>query len=872
VSLLKRALGLGTSSGRRDDDAVTFWTTPWAWRDNDGLYRSHDGDVWLYRELAVNPMRWEDPSTRIELGSPLSGMLYELAATSKDLGSGLRSLAKSREFHLLAITWEEPINAPADTPPGLRPMLEDLTNYVTPRRAVVIGVKLWSSQNAVSAAKAVVDAAMRTTTKLLGEEGFDTEPFDADRKVVAEICRRYGAWQPPRLAVRTQMESWYNNGQGPDATIIETRDNCYIGDFDRLEFAAVMGFDNQMMQAPDDAWALTAQTAAAPASVISVRGQLDPATVARARVRQSQRRVRNQIEEEQATDDIDRPEHAETFHLAQTVEQFIVSGNEPLISGCSIIMARRVDAGIAETYIDELRNDHGIELKPLENRQLAALEETLPCGRARVNPFLQDVFVNVLAHAGLQGFSNLGDASGVFCGLVDPDYTPAYLNPLGAPARELPPSMLVAGDPGSGKTMLLQLLASQMAHAGLSVIFVNPKGHDSLAGLMNVVPGTRRVALTDIEAQGGYFDPFRFTAPTPDGRRVAADIAGQHILAVLGSRGVAGLGFDQAQEIALLAGLREGAERGARCVAEALTYVPDAHVRDMVLKQAADPLFRLGIGGIDGTVPPPYHQERGLLLIEFDRPLDFPEKGTSPAEYTRTQRLGIAAVRLVTRASMEILGTSGGGAMFVDEAWMFLQSQEGLAALQSLGRLGRSQNILPVFATQRVDDLLRDGVDMQGYISRAFVLKLNEEREATAGLKLIGLDPTPSRIAWLRNAGPRRDETGTVRRGAMGIHMDLDRRHSAVLVAVPERYRMAFSTNPLDKARNQELREQAVAAAADAAPASTPAETWTPAPQGAAAPDAAAPNATTDAQTPGSAFSTPPAASWGDPGVWRTPD
>jgi hypothetical protein len=366
--------------------------------------------------------------------------------------------------------------------------------------------------------------------------------------------------------------------------------------------------------------------------------------------------------------------------------------------------------------------------------------------------------------------------------------------------------MLVAGEPGSGKTMLMQTLASQISLAGMRVIFVNPKGFDTLDGLLEVVPDGERIGLSEIEREGGFFDPFRFVKPTPEGRQVAADIATQHILAVLGSRGTAGLGFTQDQEIALIAGMREAAENGATCVAHALSFVPDPYVRDQVLKQASDPLFRLGIAGLDGKAPEPFADSSKLLLIEFDRPLDLPEKGTQPSEYTRTQRLAVAAVRLVTRSAMEILGTSGGGALFVDEAWMFLQSQEGLAALQSLGRLGRSQNILPVFATQRVDDLLKDGIDMQSYLSRVFVLQLSDEKEAAAALKLCQLEPRPDRIGWLRQAGPKRLEDGKVVRGAMGLHMDLDGRHAAVLISIPEWLRRTLSSNPEESRKRREAR------------------------------------------------------------------
>ena len=803
---IKNLAGVGTSSGRSDVRRMTYWTTPWKWRDSEGMYISNAGEVWVYRQMRVHPLRWEDADVKLELGSPLASLLYELAETSKDSGLGLKSLTKAREIHILALTWEAAPEMPSDTPENLQPLLDELLDSAVPMKAVVVGVKLFQTVDTTAGVKGFLESAKRNASKALGEEDFDQRPYEVDRQKVLDILRRNGASRAPQRNVQAQMEAWYNDGRSPDATIVETREELYIGDFDRLEFAAVMAFENPQLQAPNDTWALTAQTSGSPASVISIRGQLDPTTVSRVRVRRSQRHMINQMEEEEASGDIGRAEQADSYNLAQNLEQFIVSGKEPLISNCSIVMARHVTADVVTTYIDELRNDYGIELKPLEHRQLAALEETLPCGQTRANPFLQDVSVGMLAYAGLQGFSALGDSTGVFCGWIDPDYPPCFLNPLGAPARERPPSMIIAGEPGSGKTMLMQTLAAQMALAGMRVIFVNPKGFDSLDGLLDLVPQGRRIGLSDVEKDGGFFDPFRFVAQTPEGRQVAADIATQHILAVLGSRGVAGLGFNQEQEIALISGMRDAAENGATCVAHALSFVRDDFVRDQVIKQASDPLFRLGIAGLDGKPPAPYTDPGGLLLIEFDRPLDIPEKGLKPGDYTRTQRLAVAAVRLVTRASMELLGASHGGALFVDEAWMFLQSQEGLAALQSLGRLGRSQNILPVFATQRVNDLLQPGVDMQSYVSRVFALQLSDEKEAAAALELCQLEARPDRIAWLRQAGPQRTEEGAVVRGAMAVHMDLDGRHAAVLISIPEWMRQTLSSNPEESRRRRSDR------------------------------------------------------------------
>jgi hypothetical protein len=396
----------------------------------------------------------------------------------------------------------------------------------------------------------------------------------------------------------------------------------------------------------------------------------------------------------------------------------------------------------------------------------------------------------------------------VFIGLTDPDYTPCYLDLLGAPAANKPPAFGIFGDPGGGKTFLCQLIATQATLAGQQVIFINPQAGDSLSAFAEQ-PGVNGtvVKMTQLEKEGGYFDPFYYAEP-----EMAAEIATNFILGVLGGTGVSGAGFTGSQELKLSSGLRRGAAAGARCVGEALKYVDDADVLTMVKEQIeSSTLFSLGIG----NVPKDHYQSSaGLTLIEFDRKLDFPERGKASSDYSRAERIALAAIRLVTRASLEILMVSGGGVLIVDEAWTFLSHSEGLAALQQLGREGRSLNILPIFATQRVDDLIREGVNMESYISRVMVMELREERDAVAALQLCGLEPTPERIRWIRQAGPKAGNAVLPFRPAMGLHRDLQDRHAAVYIGpVPPNVVEAFTTNPEEKRARDERRASFAASA-----------------------------------------------------------
>lgn len=795
-ALLRSGGSRRSAAGTEDREHWTYHTTPWSWRNVDGVYVGHNKEVWLYRQLPLAPITWEDPGTKLGLGGPLNGVLAEIGATSQDLGgSGIASLARNRDVHLISVTWDDLPVIPSDTPGELQSFLNDTLSFLSPRRVLLLGVKLRPGI-ATTASKSAWSALRSVATQALGEDVPDLDVYEKDRTMIHDIVTRYGGTVPERDALN-QLESWYNNGHGTDASIHESRDMLYIdNEAAAIELAAVTEFEQTVMNAPYDQWILDAVTHHDGPSVVSVRAELIPATVMRSQMRRGQRRMISQLDEEAATGDLERVEQSGVLNLAKAIEDQVATSRESWLSNASIIMARWTRTSI-ETYIDELKANRGISVKPLEHRQLAALNETLPCSDVRVNPFTQVMSISALAYSGIQGYSALGDHKGAFVGLADPDFTPCFLDFLGAPASNDVPVMGVFGDPGSGKTFLCQLLAIQAVMAGLPCVFINPKGMQSLSPFADLVGGTT-VVVSQLEADGGFFDPFLY-AEDPE---KAAEILTSHILTVLGNSGVAGQGFTQEQELSLASGIRRGAIAGEKCAYDALQYVADPAVIALVMQQVeASPTFALGFGMKPRER---YNGLSGLTLIEFDRELDLPEKGQSVQSYSRSQRISIAALRLVTRAALEILVLAQGGVMIVDEAWSFLSSEEGRAAVQSLGRKGRSWNILPIFATQRIADLLQSGVDMKGFMSRVFVMKLDDETEAAAALELCGLEATPQRIAWLKTIAPHRQQSTGQVVPARALHRDLNNRHAAVTIApVLPAVAEAFSTNPQEVAARQ---------------------------------------------------------------------
>lgn len=794
---------VGGAAGSSNPVTSTLWTTPWAWRREDGVYKGYNGHVWVYRALPLDPIEWEDDQRRLALGRQLHDLLVELGETSKAL-SGQRILSRNREIHIVSVAWQDVPTPPEGTPEKLAGYFDDaFSEYLVPRKAVMIGVRLRPKASAArtqeTGLQGLLEYGQQLFAQATSDQGPEFKAFEEDLANVSTILSRHGCRVPDKTE-RGQLESWYNLGRGPDAVVYERKEWLEIDDADTIEVAAVMDFEQPLLDAPHSQWIYEAETHGDGPHVVSVRAELEPPEVTRSRSRTSQRRINALLEEEAKTGDLEHGEYSRVGELAKGVEEHFTNSREALLTNASLLMARR-QSNADETYIDYLRGRFGIQMKPLEHRQLDALDETLPCSSKRVNPFLQDLNLAMLAYAGVHGFSELGDSKGVLAGLVHPDFTPCYVDPLGAPAANQPPGMGVLGQPGAGKTYFLQSLALQSSLAGLPVILVNPKGFDTLAPFAEAADG-QVIHMTQVEERGGAFDPFRFAPP-----EIAAEIATQYITDVMGDD------FDATERRKLMAAMKRGARVAAAsdeptCVMQALQHLePEySHVRTAVKEMVeGSSLFGLGIG----TKPqPPLRGSKQLTLIEFDRDLDLPEGGVT-AQTTITQRIALNAVRLTTRAALWMLAGQTGGVLIVDEAWTFLSQPEALADLQRIGRLGRSLNILPIFATQRIADVVGEGRDLESFISRWFVMQTTEEREAKTGLEIIGLEPTKARIEWLADCGPRPARDGRPPRWAAALHKDLDNRHAVVSIGPTPRWaHNAFTTNPEERRKLREAEQE----------------------------------------------------------------
>jgi hypothetical protein len=73
----------------------------------------------------------------------------------------------------------------------------------------------------------------------------------------------------------------------------------------------------------------------------------------------------------------------------------------------------------------------------------------------------------------------------------------------------------------------------------------------------------------------------------------------------------------------------------------------------------------------------------------------------------------------------------------MDEAWALTSDSQGRALLERISRMGRSQNITPILATQ----MLGDTAELEPLVGALFAFGMETEAEAQKALSLLRLDP-----------------------------------------------------------------------------------------------------------------------------------
>jgi AAA-like domain len=323
-----------------------------------------------------------------------------------------------------------------------------------------------------------------------------------------------------------------------------------------------------------------------------------------------------------------------------------------------------------------------------------------------------------------------------------------------------PPAVLCAGTLGSGKTITAQLLALQAFLAGSRVVDIDPKGDHRLADAVGH-EHVEHVELRPGDDHRGVLDPLRI-AP-PDTR---AELAYSFLTELLPAP------VPAPWQTEIRAAVEQAATvDGSTCgdvleVLEAGAEEAQSAARAIGV-HAGTGLLRLGFA--DRGSPAPPAGERAITSLRIAN-LTLPLPGTPRSELTAEERTGRALLRLLATYALHLMGSdwTRRKVLLFDEAWMLLEDAAGLALVQRINRLCRSQNATPILVTQ----LLADVASLAELAGAVFAFGVETDAEAGRALELLGLDDDDARMraqlrAFRRGRCFLRDYEGRV--GAMQV-------------------------------------------------------------------------------------------------------
>ena len=292
-----------------------------------------------------------------------------------------------------------------------------------------------------------------------------------------------------------------------------------------------------------------------------------------------------------------------------------------------------------------------------------------------------------------------------------------------------PPSILLAGTLGSGKTIAAELLAFQAERRGSLVVDVDPKPDHNLEGLPELDGRVHVIELSGDDRYRGLLDPLA-VAPEP----LREDLASSYLIELLPQAPPA---WETQVRKAVRAALETPAPSCLR-VLDILVASADADARaagEALSVWADSGVARLGFGdGEHARVS----AQRPVTTIKA-RGLSLPAPGIARADYDQAERLGVATLKLIAAYAMRLVAgdRSVHKVVLFDEAWFLLASRDGRRLIDRLNRLGRAENATLILATQQLTDV----GEIENLIGTRLIFGQETAAEARRALELLGLDP-----------------------------------------------------------------------------------------------------------------------------------
>lgn len=396
-------------------------------------------------------------------------------------------------------------------------------------------------------------------------------------------------------------------------------------------------------------------------------------------------------------------------------------------------------------------NTYGLEATNTTMRQIFALNSTIPTypntvfkvpkSNSRRNPNVNTFYGGILSLSGLFSTTKPAGKSGVLLGLSDAnyDYKEIFVETNASNKYSKPPTTLVIGTSGSGKTVQLLMMAAQYVYLGTSVFFLNPKPQNTLKPFFDHLDGiTINLSNNYLDENPGMLDPMFFIEDRKEAGRLLADMiiraqgmnskTNQRVLSIRQQEELTTELVEHAQMPAnecsydvIFGNQKHGANTPRLSDDDTVAFVKQ--------KMVSSPFWKASISqnpdGRSGFLTA--IRSGRPFLVEWDNSISMPASKNED-DWTQQERDGVQSVVNLFKFGAETIGNSRrGGALVVDEAHIMQTSEVAMNLVKKSGREWRSQDINLILATQNMADFLDDNeYNIFPYVRLFIIMNLAE--------------------------------------------------------------------------------------------------------------------------------------------------
>jgi hypothetical protein len=432
-------------------------------------------------------------------------------------------------------------------------------------------------------------------------------------------------------------------------------------------------------------------------------------------------------------------EHGTSVRTARKVsdarelqDRLQASDHPPFLRSALLLCVGAISADALEGRVERLQGEYApIRLHRPLGEQHRLFVAAMPAQGFPVRDYLCHLLPEQLAAMVPTAISHAGSEIGPYIGHgLTGSRAPIQFDAGEASRQSRPPTVLLTGSLGSGKTMALELLLYQAYLQGSSpIVDIDPKGDHKLDRLPGVPEHMETIELGPDERYRGLLDPMRI-----GDEQTREDLAYSFLTTILPDPVPAEWQTEIRGAVAVVA------KGGARTTGEVLdelrrsSPVAGDAARALEVHLEAG-LARLGYGLAGRELPDVGSKQVVSLRI---RNLARPLPGTARSELQEDERISQAVLRLLAAYALRLCASDENthSVLALDEAWALLTDSQGRALMDRLSRMGRSMNITPILASQ----IVADADDLEPLVGSYFAFGVETEAEAERALALLRLD------------------------------------------------------------------------------------------------------------------------------------